>query len=123
MPIRLSNIRLGLEESELALPERLARVLAVGPGDIQRWRILRKSLDARDKSDLAFVYSAEVAVAADETGLLEQVNGHRKAGRRRCDGIVQKPFHQDNAAVYRLSQDAKPEAPNALTAEHFATMP
>ena len=73
MPIRLSNIRLGVDESELALPERLARALGVRPGDIQRWRILRKSLDVRDKSDLAFVYTAEVVVPADEPALLARL--------------------------------------------------
>ncbi len=76
MPLRLSNIRLGVEESELALPERLATALDVRPGDIGRWRILRKSLDARDKDDLAFVYSAEVVVA-DEGRLLERVRSRQ----------------------------------------------
>ena len=47
MPIRLSNIRLGVDESELALAGRLASALDVRPSDIERWRILRKSLDVR----------------------------------------------------------------------------
>jgi uncharacterized FAD-dependent dehydrogenase len=73
MPLRISNLRLGIDESEQALPERLARTLEVRPEAIQRWRILRKSLDARDKSDLAFVYSAEVVVPEDEDRLLARV--------------------------------------------------
>ena len=47
MPIRVANIRLGIDESEAALPERLARVLGLAPGEPLRWRILRKSLDAQ----------------------------------------------------------------------------
>ncbi len=77
MPLRLSNIRLGVDESELALPERLAEALEVRPGDIQRWRILRKSLDARNKDDLAFVYSAEVVVPDSEATLIERTRIRR----------------------------------------------
>ncbi len=73
MPIRVSNIRLGIDESEQALPQHAARALGIRATDIQRWRILRKSLDARDKADLRFVYSAEVVVAADESSLVVRV--------------------------------------------------
>ncbi len=77
MPIRLSNLRLGVNESELALPERLASALQLRVTDIQRWRILRKSLDARDKDDMSFVYAAEVAVPADESIVIAKAqNNH-----------------------------------------------
>src|SRR5260370_34847661 len=66
MSIRISNLRLGLDEPESALPARLARVLKVPPGDLCHWRILRKSLDARVKDALLFVYTAEVSLAQDE---------------------------------------------------------
>jgi uncharacterized protein len=80
MPLRIFNLRLGIDESEAALVDRLARVLDLRPGDIQRWRILRKSLDSRDQSDLAFVYAAEV-VAPAEAKLLEQAQAkHPGAG-------------------------------------------
>jgi uncharacterized FAD-dependent dehydrogenase len=69
MPIRLSNLRLSIDEPEVALSDRLAAALDLRPDDIQRWRILRKSLDTRDKSDLKFVYTAEVVVIGDERGL------------------------------------------------------
>lgn len=65
MSLRVRNLRLGLEESEQALPERIAGALGVRREDILHWRILRKSLDARDKNDLAFVYSVEVSVPED----------------------------------------------------------
>src|SRR5437016_12324896 len=66
MSLRVTNIRLRVEESEAALPARLARVLGVRPEEIARWRILRKALDARDKDALQFVYTAEVVVSHDE---------------------------------------------------------
>lgn len=77
MGIRLSNLQLGIDESELALADRLATALAVRPDDIRHWRILRKSLDTRDKHDLKFVYTAEVTLAGDEGELIA------KAARRR----------------------------------------
>jgi uncharacterized FAD-dependent dehydrogenase len=66
MPLRVSNVRLRVGEPEAALPARLARILGVAPEEIRGWRILRKSLDARDKAALQFVYTAEVTVPADE---------------------------------------------------------
>ncbi len=54
MALRVSNLHLKLDEPESALPERLARLLGLVPEDLVRWRILRKSLDARDKADLRF---------------------------------------------------------------------
>ena len=50
------------------------------PGDIERWRILRKSLDVRDKSDMAFVYSLEVALPEREAPLVERLAAQRGAG-------------------------------------------
>ncbi len=69
MPIRLSNVRLSVDAPESALADRLAASLSVRPADLRQWRILRKSLDVRDKRDVAFVYSAEVVVD-DERRLL-----------------------------------------------------
>ena len=70
MPIRVSNLRLSVDEPEVALADRMAAALDVRQDDIQRWRILRKSLDTRDKQDLKFVYTAEVALAGDEQTLV-----------------------------------------------------
>ena len=66
MSIRISNLRLGLDEPESALPAHLARLLGIAEDELRHWRILRKSLDARVKDDLLFVYTAEVALAQDE---------------------------------------------------------
>jgi len=75
--IRLSNLRLSVDEPELALPGRVARALEVKPADIERWRILRKSLDVRDKHDIAFVYSVEVAVREGESGIVLRASMRR----------------------------------------------
>ena len=60
MSLKISNLRLGLDQPEATLPDLLAHRLGVGRDAIGRWRILRKSLDARQHDDIHFVYSAEV---------------------------------------------------------------
>src|SRR5579864_2138622 len=66
MSLRVSNLRLSINAPEAALLERLSRVLGVRPGDVSSWRILRKSLDLRDKQAIEFVYAAEVQVPDEE---------------------------------------------------------
>jgi uncharacterized protein len=69
MPLKVANLRLELNEPEAALPEKLSERLGVRPEDIARWRILRKSLDARRHDDLHFVYVAEVELPEGEAKL------------------------------------------------------
>jgi uncharacterized FAD-dependent dehydrogenase len=66
MPLRISNIRLDLDEPEAGLPTQFVRGLGVSPAAVRQWRILRKSLDARDQSNPRFVYTVEVSLKEDE---------------------------------------------------------
>jgi uncharacterized FAD-dependent dehydrogenase len=77
--LRVSNLRLGLDEPEAALGDHLARALGLRPEALRQWRILRKNLDARDKDNLHFVYTAEVSTEEDEDRLLRR---RRPAGVR-----------------------------------------
>ena len=73
MSLRVSNLALGLDESEDALPDKLAARLGIARDDLGRWRILRKSLDARQHDDIRFVYSAEVELPeGDEASFLDR---------------------------------------------------
>src|SRR5207244_4040158 len=76
------------DEPEASLPEYLARIFGVAPDRLSRWRILRKSLDARDRHALQFVYSAEVALAEDEDRVLQQA-------LRTSHPSVRLEFHED----------------------------
>jgi uncharacterized FAD-dependent dehydrogenase len=79
MPIRVSNLRLPIDVPEADLPARLARALRLPAADVRGWRILRKSLDLRDKRDLQFVYNAEVTVPGDEAGVVAKAARHGPA--------------------------------------------
>ncbi|HUG92308.1 MAG TPA: NAD(P)-binding protein [Planctomycetaceae bacterium] len=63
MPLRLSNIRLPVDRAESELPGVIARRLGCPADEIVSCRILRKSLDARSRRDLRFVYTAAVELA------------------------------------------------------------
>ena len=65
MPLKLSNIRLSVQFPEAELPGVLAARLRVPVGEVTRWRLLRKSLDARGRDSLQFVYSAVVELSPD----------------------------------------------------------
>src|SRR5438046_8968082 len=80
MPIRVTNLRLGLDEPLDALPDRLGKLLGVSPPGLD-WRILRKSLDTRDKRDIHFVCNAEVRVPEDEARLVEQARKHVRTAK------------------------------------------
>ncbi|MFN6151823.1 MAG: NAD(P)/FAD-dependent oxidoreductase, partial [Planctomyces sp.] len=57
MPLRVTNLRTPVELPETQLPDELARVFEVRRDDVPAVRILRKSLDARNRQRLEFVYT------------------------------------------------------------------
>jgi uncharacterized FAD-dependent dehydrogenase len=89
MAIRVSNLRMPIDEPESALPERLTRTLGVPA--LGSWRILRKSLDARVKDAIQFVYTAEVHLPEDEAAIVS------KATRRNTE--VRVELHEEPAFV------------------------
>jgi uncharacterized FAD-dependent dehydrogenase len=62
-PLKVANIRLELGEPEEGLPAKIAARLGLGSDAIAQWRILRKSLDARNHDDLHFTYATAVELA------------------------------------------------------------
>ena len=76
MKIRVTNLQLPVEEKEGSLPGEVARHLGLTVDDILNWKILRKSLDARNRYSLKFVYSLAVELPDDlETGRLTSSPG------------------------------------------------
>ncbi|NLH49621.1 MAG: FAD-dependent oxidoreductase [Myxococcales bacterium] len=71
MPIQLDGLTLTLSSNEETLRRRIATRLGVPLGRIVSYRVLRKSLDARDKNKIRWVYSVLIE-AADEGELLRR---------------------------------------------------
>ena len=83
--VRITNLRQRVEEPESSLLKTAARKLKLKPDDVQRLRILRKSLDARKTDRLEFVYS----IAVD---LPESANAEKLLARSNIDSHTTKPF-------------------------------
>jgi uncharacterized FAD-dependent dehydrogenase len=120
MPIRIANIRLGIDEPEAVLPERLARLLGLSASVPLHWRILRKALDARNKAALRFVYHAEVTLAEDES----RVVAHARRTARpplAIDLYTEEPFVPPPPGAHPLPH--RPvvigSGPGGLTAAYF----
>lgn len=60
MSIKLSNLRLPVEQPEAELSTVIADRLGLATEDLARWKILRKSLDARQRHQLQFVYTLAI---------------------------------------------------------------
>jgi len=71
MSLKVSNLQLPVEAPESELSGRIAAALRIPETEIVRWRILRKSLDARQRETLKFVYSV-AAELSDEAGFLQR---------------------------------------------------
>ncbi|MFO0945910.1 MAG: NAD(P)-binding protein [Planctomycetota bacterium] len=67
--LKVTNIRLAVGQDESELSRACAKRLRVPANDVTGYRILRKSLDVRDKSRLEYVYTLSVSVP-DEAKLL-----------------------------------------------------
>ena len=70
--IQIRNLRLSPGEDESRLTELAAAKLSVKPGRVASLRILKKSLDARKKDDIHYVYSVAVSVPGLERQILKR---------------------------------------------------
>jgi len=74
MLIRLTNLETPVEFPEAELPQRIARRLKLPASEIQHWKILRKSLDARSRHNLKFVYTIVLSLQDPEQYLKRFAN-------------------------------------------------
>ena len=118
MAIRVSNLRLNPDVPESTLPNHLSKALGLPLSDIRSWRILRKSLDARNKDRLKFVYTAEVCIhPGEEQRLLK----HPVRSSVKIDSFTEKPFEMPPPGSLPLSE--RPvivgSGPGGLVAGYF----
>ncbi|ODA29935.1 NAD(P)/FAD-dependent oxidoreductase [Planctopirus hydrillae] len=65
MPLKIANLRLPLGTPEAELPGYLARATGLPKENLSRYRILKRSLDARKRDELHFVYTASVDISSE----------------------------------------------------------
>jgi uncharacterized FAD-dependent dehydrogenase len=82
MAIRVSNLALFPDQPESSLVQRIASFLGISPSAIGKWRILRKSLDARDKDALRFIYAVEVHLPEDQERIAQLARFRPRTGPR-----------------------------------------
>ena len=82
--ILVRNLRLPVEEDERALAHLAARALKIQAGGIKTLKIVKKSLDARKKNDIHWLYSAAVETQGDEQKIL------RRSQNKNCE--LYRPF-------------------------------
>lgn len=98
MPLRLTNLELPVEEPEEQLREIIAARLGLGGGEPIVWRILRKSLDARSRDALRFVYT----VVVEWSGEAEWLAAH--AGHAGVERFVPAEFEEPRPGARPLPE-------------------
>lgn len=71
--IRINQIKLPIGHKEHQLIEKAAKLLKIKENQIKKFRIVKKSIDARKKPELFIVYSIDVLVD-NETSVIKRVN-------------------------------------------------
>ncbi len=69
MPLLLRNLALDFREDENSAKKKLIRRFSLHDNEVHHFRVVRKSLDARKKSSIKYIYTIEFSVA-DEAAFL-----------------------------------------------------
>ncbi len=67
--IRINQIKVPLDHNEQDILQKAAAVLRIRPAEILDFRIVKKSIDARKKSEIRISYSLDVSVASQKKTL------------------------------------------------------
>ena len=115
MPLPVTNVRLPVTLDEQHIGPELARRLGVDLPEVTGWRLLKKSLDGRSRTNLKFVYSVAVEIA-DEQERLETL-----VRREGVDSYLPKTFDDPPPGPSPLEE--RPviigSGPAGLLAAHF----
>jgi len=64
---KIDNVKLAIGESEDLLLPKAAKLARIAIKDVKTFRILKKSLDARDKNAIFYTYNVEISSAVEKT--------------------------------------------------------
>ena len=83
--IRIQQLKLPVTHTQEELEQKIRKTLKIGKHDLQEIELLRRSIDARKKSELKYVYQLDVKVK-DENAVL------RKAKNNQIVKAEKKPY-------------------------------
>lgn len=63
--LRINNIKLNLDHSQQQLQEKIAKALKIKVADIKSYTIRKRSIDARRKNEVKYIYCVDVTVASE----------------------------------------------------------
>lgn len=84
--IRISQIKLPVEDNEAQLYQKVEKSLKIKKEQINKLEIVKKSIDARKKPDLSIVYSVDVWVDNEEKVL-------KRSGNKNAVCVKEKHYH------------------------------
>ncbi len=67
--LRIQQLKLDIGHSEEELVKKMGRLLKVGPKGIEKYHIVKKSLDARNKQQIQYSYTIDVELKKEKTVL------------------------------------------------------
>ncbi|HKM34397.1 MAG TPA: NAD(P)/FAD-dependent oxidoreductase [Lachnospiraceae bacterium] len=83
--IRIQQIKLGIEQNEKALSKKAAKVLKIKEIDIKSISIVKRSLDARKKSDISYSYVIDVEV-------IDEYKVWKNCGNKQAEIVSNKSY-------------------------------
>ena len=120
--ILIQQLKLKIPHTREQIREKAAKALGIAPKEILEFEILRRSLDARKKPELFYLYSAEVKTAREEK-VLKQALSNKKAKEQFSISDRQKycfPERMDFSG--RLSEEERPVIVGAGPAGLFCAL-
>lgn len=94
--LRIANLRVSLD-NDTALAKLAAKRLKLPPQAVLEVVIVRKALDARRKTNINFVYTLDVRVAAAEGQVLSRLRGDKDVAR--TEGYIPPPLSPGNRVL------------------------
>ena len=117
MRYRINQIKLNFDESEDRIPKRILDRLKSSNIDIDQWEIRRKSIDARHKDDIKYVYTVDFSIKDRKSGqplLLKVGKGSEKGTAfARCKKTEFTEVKEEPFQVTKITGD-KPEHPPVI---------
>lgn len=94
--IRINEIKLSLDEDEMLLKDKAAKILKINKKYITNLTIYKKNVDARKKDDVHFTYSVDAETSLDEEQIIKKCKSAKAS--------IVKPYVYEIPANCRTSK-------------------